>query len=222
MTVPTITPYRPAGPAGPEGFAQLMRAEALWRRDPGKAREVLHDESACPIDRRDFAWRLYDPDAIMNPLSLNDFSHNREIPVARVGRRTHICLINLTPRDVAHRDHVSRARGQGDQRLKSRQIDFRMHVVIGIWIGYQFRPVCFASLRLQKTVYFSIGGENRSGRSQLRSHVRDHVAIHRGESSKAWSVILNDTADAAANSMPSQHFKDYVFRANSVRERSCK
>ena len=27
MTVPTITPYRPAGPAGPDGFAQLLRAE---------------------------------------------------------------------------------------------------------------------------------------------------------------------------------------------------
>src|SRR5665213_359581 len=97
-----------------------------------------------------------------------------------------------------------------------------MHVVAGIPVSYQFRPVCFASLRLQKTVYFSVGGENRSGRSQLRSHVRDHVAIHRGESSKAWAVILNDTADAAANIMPSQHFKDYVLRANPVRERSRK
>jgi len=97
-----------------------------------------------------------------------------------------------------------------------------MHVVVGIRVSYQLRPVCFASLRLQKTVYFSIGGENRSGRSQLRSHVRDHVAIHRGESIKAWSVILNDTADAAANTMPSQHFKDHILRANSVRERSCK
>ena len=27
MTAPTITPYRPAGPAGPDGFAQLLRAE---------------------------------------------------------------------------------------------------------------------------------------------------------------------------------------------------
>src|SRR5689334_2725305 len=95
-----------------------------------------------------------------------------------------------------------------------------MHVVVGIRVSYQFRPVSFASLRLQKTVYFSDGGENRSGRSRLCPHVPDHTAIHRGEASKAWTVILTDTATAAANTRPSQHFNYYVLPANPVRERS--
>jgi tRNA A-37 threonylcarbamoyl transferase component Bud32 len=40
--------------------AQLLRVDALWERDPGRARELLHDYNACPIDLRDFAWNLYD------------------------------------------------------------------------------------------------------------------------------------------------------------------
>jgi serine/threonine protein kinase len=40
--------------------AQLARVEAIWERDPYRARELLHEETACPIDLRDFAWRLYD------------------------------------------------------------------------------------------------------------------------------------------------------------------
>ena len=156
----------------------------------------------------------------MNSFSFDDFGHDREIPVAGVGGRTHICLINLSPRDFAYWNHISRAGGHGDQWLKSRQIDLLVHVVVGIRVGYQFGPVCFASLRLQEAVYFSIGGKNRSRRSQFRSHVGDHVAIHRGESGKAWSVIFDDTADAAANIVPPQHFQDHVLRANPVRERS--
>jgi WD40 repeat protein len=40
--------------------AQLARVAAIWDSDPGTARNLLHDSDACPIDLRDFAWRLYD------------------------------------------------------------------------------------------------------------------------------------------------------------------
>jgi WD40 repeat protein/serine/threonine protein kinase len=40
--------------------AQLLRVEAIWERDPNQARDLLHDYNACPIDLRDFTWRLYD------------------------------------------------------------------------------------------------------------------------------------------------------------------
>ncbi len=36
--------------------AQLMRVAELWERDPGQARALLEDPSACPLDLHDFAW----------------------------------------------------------------------------------------------------------------------------------------------------------------------
>ncbi len=39
--------------------AQLMRVAALWDRDPMLARELLEDRDACPVELRDFSWRLY-------------------------------------------------------------------------------------------------------------------------------------------------------------------
>src|SRR5262249_38334720 len=39
--------------------AQLARVDALWERDPILARDLLHDRNACPIDRRDLAWHIY-------------------------------------------------------------------------------------------------------------------------------------------------------------------
>ncbi len=40
--------------------AQLLRVGALYERDPGRARELLYDENACPPPLRDHAWRLYE------------------------------------------------------------------------------------------------------------------------------------------------------------------
>src|SRR5262249_47872080 len=40
--------------------AQLMRVAAIYERDPRQSLELLHDYRACPINRRDFAWGLYE------------------------------------------------------------------------------------------------------------------------------------------------------------------
>ena len=39
--------------------AQLLRVEALYERDPGRARELLDDPAACPPPLRDAAWQFY-------------------------------------------------------------------------------------------------------------------------------------------------------------------
>src|SRR5262249_36238390 len=39
--------------------AQLLRVDALWERDPARGLELLEDINACPLDLRDFAWRVY-------------------------------------------------------------------------------------------------------------------------------------------------------------------
>ena len=40
--------------------SQMLRAGTFYQSDPAYARELLNDCSACPIDRHDFAWRLFD------------------------------------------------------------------------------------------------------------------------------------------------------------------
>jgi WD40 repeat protein/tRNA A-37 threonylcarbamoyl transferase component Bud32 len=40
--------------------AQLMRVVAVLDRDPELALKLLHDENACPLDLRDFAWGWYE------------------------------------------------------------------------------------------------------------------------------------------------------------------
>jgi WD40 repeat protein/tRNA A-37 threonylcarbamoyl transferase component Bud32 len=40
--------------------AQLMRVAAVYEKDPGRGRALLHDDNACPIDLRDAAWYSYD------------------------------------------------------------------------------------------------------------------------------------------------------------------
>jgi WD40 repeat protein/tRNA A-37 threonylcarbamoyl transferase component Bud32 len=37
---------------------QLSEALTTWPRDPGRARQLLEDASRCPLDLRDFTWRL--------------------------------------------------------------------------------------------------------------------------------------------------------------------
>src|SRR5262249_16494808 len=39
--------------------AQLLRVAAVMDRDPMAGYELLHDENACPINLRDFAWGWY-------------------------------------------------------------------------------------------------------------------------------------------------------------------
>ena len=40
--------------------AQLLRVASFFEREPIKARELLHDTEACPLDLRDSAWNFYE------------------------------------------------------------------------------------------------------------------------------------------------------------------
>src|SRR6185436_7325733 len=121
------------------------------------ANQILEDLPRCRIN--------VEGDSIVSSFSLYDFRRHREIAISRIGGRTDIRLMNFPSRDLPDGHNISRAGRHRDEWLNPGKIDLVAAVVIGIWVGHKLRPIGFASLRLQETARFRIGGKNGSGRA---------------------------------------------------------
>jgi eukaryotic-like serine/threonine-protein kinase len=60
---------------------QLQRVGAMYRQDPERARELLHDPLSCPPDLRDFTWGLYDRLCRLDRATIKAVSPARPVPV---------------------------------------------------------------------------------------------------------------------------------------------
>jgi WD40 repeat protein len=91
--------------------AQLLRAGALAKQDLRLAWEVLHDESACPPELRDFTWRLYNAQfskagnpvatALGSAITVVALSPDGEV-VASGGRRGELTLSDPDGKQLWH------------------------------------------------------------------------------------------------------------------------
>ena len=94
-----------------------------------------------------------------------------------------------------------------------------LDVVSRALVGQQLRVVVRPAHSAEVVADRVVGGEDARRRAQLRAHVRDDVAVHRGEVRESVAVVLDDPADAALDAVPAEHLEDDVLRGHPVGQR---
>ncbi len=139
-----------------------------------------------------------------------------EIPVARIGARANVGLVNGCARCFPHGLHVARARRHGYQRLQSRKIDRVVPIVPRPFVSRQVSKIVFALLRGKKPPHGVVRRENGGRGAEFGAHVRDDVTIHRREAFQSRPVVFENAVHRAFHPVSAQHFQDDVFCAHPV------
>ena len=156
--------------------------------------------------------------AFMNFAVLDDLGGDGKIAIAGIRRGADIGLVDFLSLRFADRDDISGAGGHGDERFKRGEVDLLRDIVVGAWVGCQFRPVVFALLRTQKAANLGVGGKYGRRGAQFRAHVGDHMAVHGGKTFQARTVILDDAPYPAIDAMAAEHFENDILGAHPVGE----
>lgn len=82
------------------------------------------------------------------------------------------------------------------------------------------REVLFPALRREERARLFVGGENRSGRAQLRAHVRNRSALGHGKRFHALAGVFHHLAHAALDGQHAQYFQYYVLCAHAAIKRA--
>ncbi len=93
-----------------------------------------------------------------------------------------------------------------------------MQIVGGAAVGFQPLEVTFPLLLLEKIPHRIVRREHRSGVSHLLPHVRDHMAVHRGQPFQARPIVLDDVPGTALHSVAAKHFQDDILGTHPIRQ----
>jgi hypothetical protein len=181
-----------------------MRAPAAIRSDsqPLPARSASVWREAGLISKE--TWVVALP-------PVDDFRHDREVPEPGVSRRADHDLEDRLSGDLTNRDYVAGAGRGSDQRLQPGQVDAVGDVVACAWFRPQLGVVLFAILIAQELEDRLVRREHGCGRAQFGAHVRDDMAVHRGQARQAVTVVFDDAVHPALDPVPPQHLEHDVL-----------
>jgi len=87
-----------------------------------------------------------------------------------------------------------------------------------VFVGDQFDPVGLAILGTQEVTDCLVAWENCCGSTKFGPHVRDDVAVHRGQTGQPRPVVLDDPVHPALDIVAPQHFQDHVLGRTPFRQ----
>ena len=160
--------------------------------------QVFQNLTRCGVDIERYS--------LANLAAFDHHRRNCKIPQARIRRGPNIGLVDWLASHFPHRKHLPWTAGECNQRLQFSQINLVMQVVGGTAVGFLPLEIVCPLLLPEKIPHRIVRREHRSGVSHLLPHVRDHMAVHRGQPFQAWPVILDNVPGTALHPVAAKHF----------------
>ena len=104
------------------------------------------------------------------------------------------------------------------KRHQFTQINVQFFVINSVRICLLLAPDFASALCLQELLGHFVRRENRSGRTQLSTHVGDGGTFRNGQGLDTLAAVFDDLADTALYGHPAQHFQDNILCSHPRRQ----